>query len=140
MDELAATGANGDGEEGERAFAGNAFEAGTKKDAGSEVDDFAGAEADKDFFRADVMASGKDFAEMLAAAIGIPVGFAKSAARSFHGLGRRAERIFVGSEFDCVDLEILFDFCDGLAGHVGGEALDVIGDKLFESMGHEFIL
>ena len=50
---------------------------------------------------------------------------------------RRAEWIFVGGEFDGVDLEVLLDFFDGLAGNVGGKTLDVIGDEFFESVGHE---
>jgi hypothetical protein len=140
LDEVATTGANGDREESEGAFTGDAIEAGTKKNARSEVNDLAGTEADKDFFGANVEAIGEDLAETLAAAIGIPVGFAKSAASGSHGLRGGPERIFVGSEFDGVDLEVLLDFFDGLAGHVGGEALDVIGDKFFESVSHKYIL
>ena len=74
---------------------------------------------------------------MLAATVGIPVGFAESAAGGFHGLGRRPERIFVGSELDGVDFELLLDFFDGLARDVGGETLNVIGDELFEGVGQE---
>ena len=140
LDEIGAAGANGDGEEREGTFAGDAVKAGAEENAGGEVDDLTGAEADKNFFKTDVVAGGEDFAEMLAAAIGIPVGFAESAAGSFHGFGRGAERIFVGSEFDGVDLEFLLDFFDGLAGDVGGEALDVIGDEFFEGVRHEVIL
>ena len=140
LNELAAAGANGDGKEGEGAFAGNAFEAGTKKNAGGEVDNFAGAETDEDLLRLHGESGGKDFAEMLAATVGIPVGFAESAASGFHGFRRGAERIFVGSELDGVNLEVLLDFFDGLAGNVGGEALDVIGDEFFECVGHEFSL
>jgi hypothetical protein len=77
---------------------------------------------------------------MLAASIGIPVGFAESTASGFHGFGRRAQRIFVGSEFDGVDFEFLLDFFDGLARDVGREALDVFRNEFFEGVGHEFIL
>ena len=140
LDEVAATGANGDGEESEGTFAGDAIETGTKKNARSEVDDLARTEADEDFFGANVEAIGKHLAETLAAAIGIPVGFAKSVASGFHGLRGGPERIFVGSEFDGVDLEVLLDFFDGLAGHVGREPLDVIGDEFFEGVRHKYIL
>ena len=124
-------------EESEGALAGDAFEAGAKENAGGEIDNFAGAEADENFFEADIVARGEDFTETLAAAIGIPVGFAESAASGFHGFGRGAEGIFVGSQFDGVNFEILFDFFDGLARNVGREALDVIGDEFFEGVGHE---
>ena len=39
-----------------------------------------------------------------------------------------------------MNLEFLFNLFDGPAGHVGGEALDIIRDELFEGMGHEFSL
>jgi hypothetical protein len=39
-----------------------------------------------------------------------------------------------------VNLEILLDFFDRLAGNVGGKTLDVIGDEFFESVGHELSL
>ena len=87
-----------------------------------------------------MIADGEDFAETLAAAVGIPVGFAERATSRFHGFRRGAERIFIGSEFDRMDLEILLDFFNGLAGNIGGEALDIVGDQFFESVGHEFIL
>jgi hypothetical protein len=128
LDELAATGANGDGEKCEGTFAGDALETGAQEDAGGEVDNFAGAQADENFLGADIVTRRKDFAKVLAAAIGIPVGFAECTAGGFHGLGRRAERVFVGSELNGMNLEILFDFFDGLAGNVSGEALDVVGD------------
>jgi len=140
LDEVATTGANGDGKQSEGAFAGDAIEAGAKKNARSEVDDLAGTQADEDFFGANVEAIGEDLAETLAAAIRIPVGFAKSAASSFHGLRGGPERIFVGSEFHGVNFEVLLDFFDGLAGHIGGEALDVIGDEFFEGVSHKYIL
>jgi len=59
------------------------------------------------------------------------VGFAESAARGFHGFGRGAEGIFVGSELDGVDFEVLFDFFDGLSRDVGRQALNIIGDEFF---------
>jgi len=135
--EIAARSANSDGEKGEGTFAGDAVEAGAKENAGSEVDDLAGTEADENFLEADIVAGGEDFAESLAAAVGIPVGVAESAASGFHGFGRGAERIFVGSEFDGVNLEILFDFFDRLARNIGREALNVRRDEFFECVGHE---
>jgi len=140
LDEMAAGSANGNGEERKGTFAGDALEAGAEESAGGEVDYFARAEADEDFFEAHIVAGGEDFTETLAATIGIPVGFAQGAASSFHGLGGGAEGIFVGSEFDGVDLEVLFDFLDGLARDIGREALDVIRDEFFEGVGHEFSL
>ena len=96
LDEFAATGADGDGEECEGSFAGDALEAGTQEDAGGQIDDFAGTEANENFFGFHGVAGGKNFTETFAAAVGIPVGFAKSAAGGFHGTGGRAERVFVG--------------------------------------------
>ena len=135
-----AAGTHGDSEEGEAAFTGDAVQAGAEEHARGEIDDFAGAETDEDFFEADIIAGGEDFAETLAAAVGIPVGFTERAAGGFHSFGRGAERIFVGGEFHGVNLEVLLDFFNGLAGNVGGEALDVVGDEFFESVSHEFIL
>ena len=136
LGEIGACGADRDGVQGEAAFAGDAVEAGAKENAGSEVDDFRRAEADEDFLKMDMIAGGKDFAEALAAAVGIPVGFAESATGGFHGFGRGAEGVFVGSEFDGVNLEFLLDLFDGPAGDVGGEALDVGRDEFFECVGH----
>ena len=137
LGEIGAGGADGDGVQGEAACAGDAVEAGAKENAGSEIDNFGRAEADEDFVELDVIAGGEDFAEALAAAIGIPVGFAESMASGFHGFGRGAERIFVGSEFDGMNLEFLLDLFDGAAGNVGGKALDVGRDEFFECVGHE---
>jgi len=136
LNEFAAAGANGDGKESEGTFTGDAFEAGAKKNARSQVDDFAGAEADEDFLGTDGETRGEDFTKTLAATVGIPVGFTESMARGIHGFGRRAERIFVGSKLDGVDLEVLLNFLNGLAGNVGGKTLDVVGDEFFESVGH----
>jgi hypothetical protein len=136
LNEFAAAGANGDGKESEGTFTGDAFEAGAKKNARSQVDDFAGAEADEDFLGTDGETRGEDFTKTLAAAVGIPVGFTESMARGIHGFGGRAERIFVGSELDGVDLEVLLNFLNGLAGNVGGKTLDVVRDEFFESVGH----
>lgn len=140
LDEMAAGRTNGDGKEGECAFAGDAVEARAQKDAGGEVNDFAGTEADKDFFEADVVAHGENFAETFATSVGIPVSFTESTPGGIHGFGRRAEWIFIGSKFDSVDLEILLHFFDGLPGNVGWEALNVVRDELFESVRHEIIL
>ena len=140
LDELRAAGANRDGEKRERAFAGDAVEAGAKERAGSEIDDLAGAQADEDFFEANVIATSQNFTETFAAAVGIPVRFAESTARGLHGFGGGTQGILVGSEFDGVDFEFLLDFFDRLAGNIGREALDVIGDKLFEGVRHEFSL
>jgi len=140
LNEMAAAGANGDGEQRKRTLARDAFEAGTQENTRGKVNDFAGAEANKNFFGEDPETNGEDFPEALATAVGIPVGFAKGASGSFHGLRRGTERVFVGSKLDCVDLEILLDFFDGLARDVGREPLDVIGDEFFESVGHEFSL
>jgi len=140
LNEFAATGADGDGEECERSFAGDALEARAQEDAGGQIDDFARAEANENFFGFYGVAGGKNFAETFAAAVGIPVGFAQSAAGGFHGTRRRAERIFVGGELDGMNLEFLFHLFDRPAGHVGGKALDVIRDELFEGVGHELSL
>ena len=137
LNEFAAAGANGDGKESEGTFTGDAFEAGAKENARSQIDDFAGAEADEDFLGTDGKTRGENFAKTLAAAVGIPVGFTESTDRGIHGFGGRAERIFVGSELDGVDLEVLLNFLNGLAGNVGGKTLDVVGDEFFESVGHE---
>ena len=140
LDKRAAAGADSDGKQSKRAFARDANETGAEKNARGEVDYFAGAEAHEDLFKADIAASGQNFAEALAAAVGIPVGFAESATGGFHGFRRRAERIFVGSQFNGVDFEILLDFFDRFAGNVGREALNVIRDELLERVGHENIL
>jgi hypothetical protein len=137
QDEAAAAGANGDREKSEGTFAGDAVKTGAKKNAGGKVNDFAGAEADEDLFRADLMAGGKDFAETLASSVRIPVGFTEGAAGGFHRFWGGAEGVLVGGEFDGVDFEILLDFLDGPARNIGGKALNIIGDQLFESMGHE---
>jgi hypothetical protein len=136
LDEFATAGTNGDGEESEGALAGDAFKAGTKQNAGSEINDFAGAKADKDFLGADSEARGENFTEALAAAVGIPVGFTEGAARGVHRLRGRTQRIFVGGQLDGVDLEVLLDFLDGFPGYVRGKTLDVIRDEFFESMSH----
>ena len=87
LNEFAAAGANGDGKESEGTFTGDAFEAGAKKNARSQVDDFAGAQANEDFLGTDGETRGEDFTKTLAAAIGIPVGFTKSTARGIHRFG-----------------------------------------------------
>ena len=140
LDEMATAGANGNREKSEGALAGNAFKPGAQQSAGGEVDDFAGAETDEDFFETDVVAGCQDFAETLTATIGIPVGLAESATGGFHGLGGGAEGILVGSKLNGVNLEVLLDFFNGLARNVGREALDVIGNEFFEGVRHEFIL
>src|SRR5215469_445011 len=78
LDERGAAGANGDRKEREGAFTGDAIKTRAKENARSQIDDFARAEADKNLFEAHPKSVGKDLAEMLAAAIGIPVGLAQS--------------------------------------------------------------
>ncbi len=136
LNQFAATGTNSDGEECEGTFAGDAFQTGPQQNAGGKIDDFAGTEPNEYFLGANTETFSKNFAEAFAAAVGIPVGFAKSAASGLHSFGRRPQRIFVGGEFDGVDLKILLDFFDGFAGNVGRKALDVIGNEFFESVGH----
>lgn len=131
QDQLATAGANGDRKEGKGAFAGDAFGTGTEENTRSKINNFAGAEADEDFVGANVETSGENLTKTLAAPIGVPVGFAESAARGFHGFGRGTEGIFVGSELDGVDFEVLFDFFDGLSRDVGRQALNIIGDEFF---------
>ena len=58
-------------------------------------------------------------------------------ASGFHSFGRGTEWIFVGSQFDGVNFEILFDLFDGLTRNIGRESLDVIGDEFFEGVRHE---
>ena len=74
--------------------------AGVEKGFTDELDDFVRATAEDHVFPFQPELRGDALAQIVAAAVGVKVGALKHRAHRVEGLGRRAERVFVGGELD----------------------------------------